>query len=79
MEEKCDDILQEIGVSEDEICPLYLGGHCPMCDNDWETYGFSSLREGRKANRDCCKYHMPATEKLYDKLRELDKQKQEEQ
>lgn len=46
------------------VCPLFYGGHCPMYDNDWERYGFSSLKEGRKANRDCCKVHEKDTEEF---------------
>lgn len=51
------------------ICPLWYGGHCPYCDSDYELYGFSSHREGREANRLCCRTHRdPTDEELHGKL-----------
>lgn len=39
-----------------DICPLYTGGHCPVCDDEWCDLGIS-YQEGQKINRDCCKAH----------------------
>lgn len=44
------------------ICPLYSGGRCPICDDDWYDMGFT-YSEGQYINRQCCKNHRDLTNK----------------
>lgn len=46
---------------EKELCPLYSGGHCPVCDDEWFDMGIT-YQEGKRINRDCCKAHREPTD-----------------
>lgn len=41
-----------------EICNLFLGGHCPICDDEWCDLGIS-YEEAQQINKECCEnsYH----------------------
>lgn len=43
------------------ICPLWLGGYCPYCDDDCVDTVIS-YAEAQQANRYCCQSHRGATE-----------------
>lgn len=36
------------------ICRLFVGGRCPVCDDDWEWLGIT-YEEGQRINQECCK------------------------
>ena len=44
-----------------EICPLFCGGRCPICDDEWFDLGMS-YEEGKRINRECCKNHRDLTD-----------------
>lgn len=48
-----------------EICPLFLGGCCPVNDDEWVDMGIS-YEEGQRINKECCETHYaPSYEELY--------------
>ncbi len=54
--------------AEKDLCPLFYGGKCPVCDDEWVDMGIS-YKEGRQINRECCKAHrQPTEEELRDML-----------
>lgn len=44
------------------ICDLFLGGHCPFCDDDYEFVGISK-KEANKINKECCESRRGLTRK----------------
>ncbi len=51
------------------ICPLWIGGKCPICDDEWCDYGIS-YEEGEEWNRLCCETHYHPTGEDIDEIRE---------
>lgn len=47
------------------ICPLWSGGHCPICDDEWLDIGIT-YAEGQRINRKCCENHRDLTNKEID-------------
>ncbi len=47
-----------------QICPLWLGGQCPYCDDDWVDAGIW-YEEAQRVNQECCKSHLqPSAEEI---------------
>lgn len=52
---------------EKDLCPLFYGGRCPICDDEWEDLGMT-YREGQQINRDCCAAHREPTQEELEEM-----------